>query len=91
MATLIIILLLPQMDISLPLVVDTTRKGDEMARKITKNFDYWFLTKDGKAVWVNVKTGVILVERDDHLLHEPDKNESDEIVINAIFNAYKGG
>jgi hypothetical protein len=62
-----------------------------MARKITKNWDYWFLTAKGRAVWVNVKTGTILVEHDDHLLHEPTKEESDEIVLQAIFNAYKGG
>jgi hypothetical protein len=62
-----------------------------MAKKITKNWDYWFLTAKGNAVWVNIKTGVILVEHEDHLLYEPDKNESDEIVLAAIFNAYKGG
>lgn len=62
-----------------------------MSRKITKNWDYWFLTKGGKAVWVNVKTGNILVEHDDHLLHEPNKEEIDEITIQAIFNAYKEG
>lgn len=62
-----------------------------MARKITKNWDYWFLTAKGNAVWVNTKTGVLLVEHEDHLLYEPDKDESDEIVLAAIFNAYKGG
>jgi hypothetical protein len=62
-----------------------------MARKITKNWDYWFLTRNGRGVWVNTKTGVILVEHEGHLLYEPDKDESDEIVLSAIFNAYKGG
>jgi len=60
-----------------------------MSRKITKSWDYWFLTTKGNAVWVNVKTGNILVERDNHLLYEPSKEEADEITLNAIFNAYK--
>jgi len=62
-----------------------------MARKISKNFDYWFLTTKGRAVWVNTKTGDILVEHDNHLLYEPTKEEADEITLNAIFNAYKEG
>lgn len=62
-----------------------------MARKITKNWDYWTLLQNGRALWVNTKTGNILVEREDGLLYEPDKEESDEITLQAIFNAYKGG
>ena len=62
-----------------------------MARKITGNYEYWFLLKSGRAVWVHKTTCNILVEHSDHLLYEPTKVETDEITVEMVFNSFTDG
>jgi len=60
-------------------------------RVIGKNWDYWFLLESNRAVWIDMNDGQILVEHSNHKLFEPTKDENDQIVVHAIFDAYKGG
>lgn len=60
-------------------------------RIIGKSWDYWFLLKSNRAVWINMDDGEILVEHKDRKLYQPTKDEKDQITVHAIFAAYKGG
>ena len=62
-----------------------------MARKITNRYEYWFLLKNGRAVWVHKTTCNILVEHRDGRLYEPTKVETDEIAVQMILNSFTDG
>lgn len=62
-----------------------------MSKRITRKWGYWFLLESGRAVWVHMDTGTILVEHSDHTLQEPTQHETNEIVAKAISEDLFGG
>jgi len=60
-------------------------------KRITKKYNYWFLLESGRAVWVHMETGEILVEHSDNLLWEPTQHETNEIVARVISDEFLGG